>query len=235
MSIHAYNISTMATTIQTSPTSSGNDTKNGLPDFATTYAEVSPIIPVLHRALEYGCGRGKEFFDNEKCARDPFLFPDLVRFFGKRFLQSEGVNAEERDFEMHNLANNGLSILFADYHIRVLKADNGSVPTPGVSKKKADFYNQQMSLLPDVTGTLKQTKLNIIALWDVDANGNLSGLWLACTRSGGQTKDSVELHWLESLPHPAEVAGAVVETIDTTVDDLPMTLKQEESGRASTK
>jgi hypothetical protein len=58
---------------------------------------------------------------------------------------------------------------------------------------------------------------------------------LACTRSGGETKDSVELHWLESLPHPAEIAGAIVETIEMTVEDLPMTLKQEESGRMSKK
>lgn len=204
-----------------------------LPDFESTYRAISPILPSLYHALESGCSRAREFFDNEHCGRDPFLFPDLVRFFGKRILQDQGVNAEERDFEMHNLANNGLSIIFADHHIRILKADNGSVPLAG-SGAKRDFYNQQMSLFADSSGSLKPTKLNVVVLWEIDPNANLSGLFLACTRQCGETKDSLEIEWLESLPHPAEIAGATVQTVETSVDDLAITLKQE-NGKALSK
>lgn len=106
-----------------------------------TLAQLAPLIPPLDRSIEAAIQEARSFFDGREVNVDPFLFPCLVRYHAKLLLEEVGQTA---DYELDDLANNGLYLRFAGYQIRILKSDNGKLPVPGPSKPKQEFYNQQL-------------------------------------------------------------------------------------------
>ena len=91
---------------------------------------------------------------------------------------------------------------------RVLKADEGDVPIPGPSERKQKFYSQAQLVFPFMAGEEEvgeSPEVNFIVLWDVPPGSysNLA-LVLVCPKAGGTTRDSVEIYWGQTLPHPAD-------------------------------
>ena len=57
--------------------------------------------------------------------------------------------------------------------------------------------------MPSGAGHYESGLLNLVILWDVTSNYGLKELVLACPKSGGLDKTSVEAHWYITIPHPA--------------------------------
>ena len=80
---------------------------------------------------------------------DRVLFPHMVRSELKMILTARGIEVEEDDLgmedqaaalEMTSMPQNGLFGSYANYHFRILKADNGRMPVAGPSKPRQRFY-----------------------------------------------------------------------------------------------
>jgi hypothetical protein len=182
---------------------------DGIPQFAEVYSAIRELFPPLFRALEHGCYKNREFHENEgENVFDPFVSPTLVRFFAKRALRQAGFAPV--DIEMEQLSNNGLSLFFKGYHVRIRKGDNGSVPGPGQSDQLKKFYCQQTEMFEGSNGDMQITHLNLVVLWDFDELHNLAGLRLARPKGVSADGSDVNLHWIEQIPYPAEGLGPAV-------------------------
>ena len=195
--------------------------------------ELSSVLKVIHTAIEHGTMRASEFFDEKDVEIDRFLAPCLVRYFAKKYLESEGheVSAEtESDFNLQPLPNNGLCLQHGRYRMRILKSDNGDPPVPGHSISRQGFYQQLPLLLATSEGIEVQEEiLNLIVLWEIARPYTLSSLCLVCPKNGKDTKASVEIHWQVPIQHPALTINADANTNqDTEGDLLPMKLKNRE-------
>jgi hypothetical protein len=201
-----------------------------IPGPEETLAQLGPLIPPLYRSIEASVQEARNFFDDRGEDIDPFLFPCLVRYHAKLLLEKTGQAA---DYELDDLANNGLYLRFAGYQIRILKSDNGRLPVPGPSRPKQEFYNQQLEFdfMNSGSDQSHQNLLNLVVLWEVSGLRNLEKLVLVCPKAGSTTRDSVEQHWEIQIPHPAQSQepGQLVES----VEDLEITLKPQARRQAN--
>ena len=194
-----------------------------IPGPEETLAQLTPLVRTLYHSIEASIQEARSFFDARSATVDPFLFPCLVRYHAKFLLNEAGQAA---DYELDDLANNGLHLRFAGFQIRILKSDNGRLPVPGPSKPKQEFYNQQLEFgfMNAGADAIDRNVVNLVVLWDVTGLRNLERLTLVCPKAGSTTRDSVEQHWEIQIPHPADLESSKSET--QVVEDLEITLKQ---------
>lgn len=205
-------------------TNSGNKITTGLPfepKFEDVYGETVALLIRTHEVMERVMPQAKELFVKEDKSVDIYLFNDLVRYYAKEMLQDSGFTVEDdveeiAEYRFKALVNNGLSGKFNGHLFRILKADYGSVPMP-VSGKKKEFYNQhqQLTLPLDALDSEPSMKVrhNILILWEVDNQYNFLRLRLACPKSVGDKRESLEVYFNEPLPHAAEM----IKTKDTVI------------------
>jgi hypothetical protein len=124
------------------------------PSFETVVKKLKKLLDIIQEALAEGTLHVSEYSHWQAESIDPALAPNLVRHKAKQFLISQGQEAEDEDdgdraeFEMKQIPNNGLCTVAPGFRIRILKsADDGSVPPPGVSLTRLNFYNQGQALL----------------------------------------------------------------------------------------
>jgi hypothetical protein len=180
-----------------------------------TLAELSPIMPTIYRTIEGAVQQGLEFFGDDPV--DATLLPNLVRYYAKETLGAAGlrvVDDGEPVLAHRILPNNGLYLEYGERRIRILKADHGGLPAPGLSHAKQQFY-EQLSLLEEPMATQ-----NLVLLWDVVAG--VVELQLVCPRWGSERATSV--HWAIPVPHPAATIASA-ETEDEPFEfDVPIDL-----------
>jgi hypothetical protein len=174
---------------------------------------LGPLVPILYRAVEAGIAESLDFFSSREQPVDPCLQPNLVRWKAKQILDEAGhltelesdnvVPLAGRTFARLPIANNGLQLSYADLLLRILKSDGGGVPLAGASRARQRFYHQLSLLGEEAVDVLK-----LLVLWDVDQLGLDGELLLVCPKRGAETKDSLEVHWMVAIPHPAEGFGA---------------------------
>ncbi len=206
-----------------------------IPEPDTVLPRLSRLLPVIYQALESGTLDAREYFDGRREGVDPSLYPNLVRYRARCYLTGQGHDVE---FVPEELANNGLSLSYAPYQIRILKSDHGAVPAPGSSKVKRDFYNQRVRqlVLPFPGGSLGvpiDEALNLVILWDVTPTYNLAGLTLVCPKGSDINRTPPDVHWRVPIPHPAETTEGVQGDQSSVEfdEDLDITLNDsEESG-----
>lgn len=202
--------------------------------------DLQGAITTIWGALDSAMLEMKEFFDARDLPIDRSLAPNLIRYFVKRRLLSQGQVAEDEeslDYEMQNLPNNGLCMEYGRYQLRILKSDNGELPIPGQSKKRQAFWNQaQLNLYDNEQPTEELPSVNLIVLWDADSNYNLDSVSLICPKSGGTTRDSVSNYWSVAVPNPIEaIQLAPNNSVKVEEDDLEIIPLQEiasETGNA---
>jgi hypothetical protein len=201
-----------------------------IPGPEETLAQLAPLIPPLYRSIEASVQEARNFFDDRGEDIDPFLFPCLVRYHAKLLLEEAGQAA---DYELDDLANNGLYLRFGGYQIRILKSDNGKLPVPGTSKPKQEFYSQQLEFdfMNSGPENSQRSLLNLVVLWEVSGLRNLEKLILVCPKAGSTTRDSVEQHWEIQIPHPAHSQG--LGQFVESVEDLEITLKPQARTQAN--
>ena len=192
--------------------------------------EIEPILDVIADALNQAMARTAFFFNAENELPDRYLHPALVRWYAKRRLTESGhdVSEDEPDlaFTRDELANNGLLLSHRDVQVRVLKCDDGELPVPN-SIARQGYYSQQVEMRFLENGDVSQFRMNLVLLWDVNDNYELSRLILVYPRSGGRSRTSVEEYWRIELPVPAPATIEVGE-LEVEVEDLPITLAREE-------
>lgn len=183
-------------------------------------AQLEPIVPLLYDAAEAATHQARAFFDGlsaeEAEARDPYLFPHLVRFYVCRALDERGQSST---FDKDWLANSGVALRADWLAARFLKSSFGQLPPPGRSVAKRRFYRQITgATLWDLDSTNRSIpSVNVIVTWDVDSLGNLSRLTAYCPSDGGYTLESVHWYWREELAHPATTIA--LPPIETAPED----------------
>jgi hypothetical protein len=198
-------------------------------DYDGVAAELATILDILTDALNVGVGQANGFFADERQLPDTYLHPALVRWYAKRYLNDAGTSVSDdmdAEFSRDELANNGLLVSYRDVQIRVLKSDDGELPVPGRSRVKQAFYNQQLAFRFTPDGETSTFRLNLVLLWDVDHNFNLSSLVLVMPGSGGLTRASVDEYWRTTLPVP--LAAPLVVEPEPLMEDLPITVATKE-------
>ena len=205
------------------------------PSFGDIFPRVKPLLIVIHQAFEEAVPKAKDFFELQEKSIDRYLFPNIVRYYLKELLQSAGFSIEMDEdeeslieYQFQRLVNNGLSGTFNWFRFRILKTDHGELPVPGPSKPKQQYYNQQLPLhfgMPFDEYT-KTVHPNLIILWEVDAHHDFLRLRLACPKTGGTTRGSVQGYFNEPVPHSAElVKSKVAEELE---EDIQVTKKESE-------
>lgn len=191
-----------------------NRPKPDVMDPEAVAADLEAVVPTIWRALEVGTLRARDFFEERDLGVDSFLFPNLVRYEAKLFL----VDAGQEVFETEILSNNGLIMRHLEYQLRLLKSDNGELPTPGQSRRKQAYYSQQLEFFAPIADEPVEM-VNLVVLWDVDSHFNLSELTLVYPKSGGQTKASVSAFWKLPLEHPVTTLAQETEPSSADSDD----------------
>ena len=115
--------------------------------------------------------------------------------------------------------------------LRVLKALEGQLPAPGVSRARQAFWQQQLLFDYDAPSAAElRPSLNLLVLWEADAAYTLRRLWLVCPRVGGLSRESVAAYWLTEIPHPtvwrSTAAEARPEAPVEGSDDLDIRLRR---------
>lgn len=199
-------------------------------------ADLAPILPAIHGALEDGVQHAREFFEERGVPVDPFLAPSLVRWRAKLYLEGTGRKVIDTEYNREDLSNNGLCLHFKNarrYTIRIRKSLDGTLPVPGPSRPMQLFYQQLAFAFVDPTDSGEDTgPLAVVLLWNVTSHYRLQPLQLACPKAGDLTRESVEAHWYIGVRHPALAVEGTPS--GSQVDDLNISLNdpQDETGSA---
>jgi hypothetical protein len=120
---------------------------------------------------------------------DYALAPNLVRHVAKRFLIDRGQAAEGEEvtdapgFEAEEVPNNGLCVNTPGFVVRILKsAEDGSVPRPGISEARRNYYRHNQGILNFENGngnTRPQPTYHLVVHWTVDRDYNLEKISIA--------------------------------------------------------
>ncbi len=207
---------------------------NKIPEKKEVMEAVADPLSLIYEGMEASTLHTREYFDAEDRELDWNLAPCLVRSHLKHFLQQRGQQVE--DLQPEQLANNGLLYHFNEYSIRILKTQDGTIPVPGNSKKRQDYFSQVptqrslsgWALAYQEEESEPQATVNLVVLWDVNHKYDLGDLYLAMPKSGKEPYGRVEAHWTETLPHPATGDALNTSTLNEhdDQDDLPFTVKE---------
>jgi hypothetical protein len=126
----------------------------------------------------------------------------IVRDQGKRFLERNSFQVEDETISVGNEPLSALLVRCGLIQIRVLKGPGGIVPGCGDSLRRSKFYNQSRDLYLDKSGKTRETKMNLLCLWNFDNSFNLDRLWLVYPMRSGQSSTEILWHWHEELEHP---------------------------------
>jgi hypothetical protein len=166
------------------------------PSFEFVQEKLKTLFNVIQEAVAEGTLHVQEYSQWQAELIDPALAPNLVRHKAKKFLVSRGQDAkddeEEFGFETEHIPNNGICTNVSGFRVRVLKSsDEGSVPLPGESLTRKNFYNQSQALLDFAElrngNEHVQPTWGLIVHWTVDADYNL--LRLSAALPTGLTKN----------------------------------------------
>jgi len=204
------------------------------PSFTEIFPKVKPLLIMVNQSLEEAIPRAKDFFETQEIDIDRYLFPNLVRFHAKSHLETAGLSIQmdeeeesETGYQFERLVNNGLSGTYNGFRFRILKADKGELPIPGVSVTKKRYYNQQLPLQLDIPFDSECIHLNLVILWEVNFKYDFYQLRLACPKSGGNTRDSVQAYFNEPIPHAAELIKA--REVKTSEEEIELAIKKTKS------
>jgi hypothetical protein len=126
---------------------------------------LGPVIRVVDEALDSGISEADDFFSVKGRNMDTCVWSTLVRYGACRRL-----DRSERDgWERVKLPFCGLQVVREPLTLRVLKAQNGEVPTPGKSARRQGFYMQLGPTLPlDFGGAVMPPVSNLLFDWQVN-------------------------------------------------------------------
>jgi hypothetical protein len=211
--------------------------KTQLPEPKEILRLYTPLLRMLVAALIQGSKHARAYADWQDESVDRTLAPALVRKEAKRFLSrrtysdsATQVTDEELEFEAEYLANLGVAVAVDGLWIKLLKSDNGSLPVPGPSQKRQQFYAQQWSLFPGSAGTNGKSngllRANLVMHWVPDDEYNLVRIYLACPTAGDVTRASVESAWDEVIWRRGSPVSENATQAEADLDELDIRLDE---------
>lgn len=153
------------------------------------------------------------YFEPRRLQINETLLGCMVRFEVRRMLASSGIQTEEEIDESEDEAADhqlglrpsallGLTGVYKGYHFRILKSLDGTLPPPGRSIQRREFYAQQTPLLG--YDESRGARPNVVFLWRF-VSESFPELFIAVPKSAKNTRASVHTwHTVERLPHPAQ-------------------------------
>jgi hypothetical protein len=186
-------------------------------------ADLDPIIPDIYRALEAAQHEALAYFRDDNHVPDCYLFAALFRYRAKHYLAKFGLMLDD-------IPNNGLCITYLHYTIRILKRDEGRIPAPGPSLTRQGYYAQEIPLPYFAPLWYREQAdkrpVNLLIVWDTTRSLTLTGLVMACPKSGDADRDSARMHWRVPLPNPAFQEPKDIHSVPRgqEVDDVPYSL-----------
>lgn len=193
-----------------------------VPTSAVALTQLWDLLERLKEAIEFGDAGASEFFDDQARQgvvdpENPYLYPDLVRYRALHVLRPQmialGASVEE-------LPNIGLEVTaergVRRYRIRVRKAEQGEIPSPGQSEALIDFYNQPQQLV-----LLPPADVHLVLFWEFEEPAHELRLWLAAPLTGGWSRSTLTVHWCELIPASTLPATAPSPEAEELEEDLP--------------
>lgn len=160
-----------------------------LPTFEAVQEQLQPLLNLIQQALAEGTLHVSEYSNWQVEPIDYALAPNLVRHKAKAILIAHGQDANDEveenvGFETDQIPNNGICILTPGFTIRALKSsDDGSIPLPGNSVTRQNFYKQFQALLDFEElrngNEHVQPIWGLVVHWTVDANYTLLSVSVA--------------------------------------------------------
>lgn len=201
----------------------------------------TPLLRTLVAALLRGARHARAYADWQDEPIDRTLAPALVRKEAKRILSNHTdsnsvpqVTDEEVEFEAEYLPNLGLAVAVDGLRIKLLKSDNGSLPIPGPSQRRQQFYAQQTSLFPPAEDAAENAnelpRANLVMHWIPDDEYNLIRVYLACPTAGGVTRASVQSEWDEVIWRYESTSAASASQAEADLEELDIRLDEPEEG-----
>jgi hypothetical protein len=187
-----------------------------VPSPEATLADLAWLHPEIYRSFEHGVFEAKTHFETKQLKHDAAAFSTFVRLHAKDYLSKRGLEAV--DVEDVNLT--GLSLKLDGYHIKMWKASDDGLPTPGKSEPKQAFYQQPLFDDGD-----RPEVLNLAVIWNTNSSKNLSSVWLVCPKYGDEK--FVEEYWNVRIPDPA-LTVSPRRTTPPPIHDLPIEPKGSE-------
>lgn len=142
--------------------------------FENVLEETKGLLSLLWDAFDVSCQTVQAFFKDTNI--DPYLAPNLLRYHTKQYIISNRWKVD--GLQVENVANNGLSIYYGKYHLRIWKDQGTELPDPGLSSIKEDFLRQRHMFQPGLWEFDDQPE-NLAILWTMDSKYNLLKLRLA--------------------------------------------------------
>lgn len=185
-------------------------------------------------ALRLGTIHAQDYADWRDEEIDRALAPALVRKEAKRQLIAANHSVEDDDetgFEPEFLANLGLCLTAPGVKIRLLRSTGDhQVPVPGQSQARQTYYTQPGLPFGEADEALDEPPevLRLVLHWSTDEEYSLDRVYLACPKTGGETRATVQSHWDEPIwrRHALAVDGQV----QAEVTDLDIHLDGEVVG-----
>jgi len=196
-----------------------------LPNPEQVIEEISGVVPITYGALEVGVFEARRYFEQRGDEYEPFLFSALVRYGAKRHFEARKMRAE---FEMLDLANNGLFVIYNNYPLRIRKAYREGIAVPG-SFTLAQFHAQVLPL-----GLPAMDKPNLFIVWDVFKPSYMLApdLYVACPKyNTARFPDPADLQCRYKLPNVAMLPTKPVQADGyDEYEDLPIRKPEESTG-----
>jgi hypothetical protein len=148
------------------------------------------VLDRIQEALAEGMLHVSEYIKWQAEPIDFALAPCLVRHRAKQYLTLRGQETKDEEevdkaaFQTEHVPNNGLYTKSNGFKIRILKSsEDGSIPPPGISTTRKNFYNQDQALIdfPEYRDGNERVQpiWNLIVHWTVDEKYNLLKLSVA--------------------------------------------------------
>jgi hypothetical protein len=174
--------------------------------------KLNPLLSPLYKYVEEGIDKARSFFTNERRSPDPWLFSHIVRWHVCNKLDDCGES--NLSYERSPQAMSGIEITYEDRCIKVFKADEGELPAAGRSRPRQEFYKGNL-----FDGDEWGLPIYLAVIWDVDNQYQLLDIQLVCP-DDGPTWESGQQKWAKTIPHPADIAPAQQNTVNTDAIDL---------------
>ena len=186
-----------------------------------TIKALENVPQLLYDAFEVGAQNVQEYFKNKKT--DSFLSPNIMRFVVKSYIKDSLWKVS--GLKVKDVPNNGIYLLYKNYHIRVWKHSTryNELPTTGGSYAKDNFLRQQISF---PFSSEEKPINNLVVLWETDSQYQLKGLRLSQPRKC-TILEAIKAEWSVGLDHPVITKDRLTIPDEVPIYDLPLELLEQ--------
>jgi hypothetical protein len=156
--------------------------------YSEAVARLQPAVPAIFDSLQYGVSSAAEDHARHRYDRsvDPHLFMHSARRAACERFKELGILATTEDGRRSRLQMSGIRLEHQVLHLWVLSSQDGSVPVPGRSRPRQQFWRQE----PTLDG-----QDNLLLLWSDTAGKVNDPLYLIRPLGGDHRRKSLVVDW----------------------------------------